>query len=177
MDWEVLREWEREDKERYNQEITRNRQKLLIVFKNIIKYKLMNLNKCFLLGRTTGDVESKVTPTGQKVATFNMATNRYYKDAQGNKKEEVQFHRIIAWTGLAEVCSSYLKKGEIVLIVGRIQNRSWEAKDGSKRSVTEIVAEDVQLAPKPKVAQPQTEDEEIPIIEDGQDLDLSSINF
>lgn len=178
MDWEVLRKWEEEDKARYKDNLVSQRIKILSIIKEVIKYKLMNLNKVFLLGRATKDVELKVSTSGQNVATVDMATNRYYKDTAGNKKEDVQFHRIVIWGKLAENTATFVKKGDIFLVEGRIANRSWEDKTGNKRSITEIVAENIQFAPRAKVEKKEEpKDDDIPLIDDVQDLDISDINF
>lgn len=109
----------------------------------------MNLNKVFLYGHLTRSPELKATPGGQSVATFGIATNRVWTNKAGKRQEDTEFHNIVAWGKLAETVSSYLGKGSGVLIEGRLQTRSWEAKDGTKRSTTEIVAEAVQFGPKP----------------------------
>lgn len=176
MDWEVLSEWEKQDKERYQRRLREQRINAISIIKQLIIKNTMNLNKIFLLGRATKDVELKVSTNGQSVATVDMATNRYYKDGQGNKKEDVQFHRIVIWGKLAENTSTFVKKGDIFLVEGRIATRQWEDKNGNKRSITEIVAENIQFAPKKVEKAPET-DEEIPVIEDGENIDISSLNF
>ena len=120
MDWEVLREWERQDKENYKKRLIDERIKTISIIKQLTIKKKMNLNKVFLLGRATGDVELKRTPAGKSVGTVNMATNRYYKDTAGNKKEEVQYHRIVMWDKLAERTATFVKKGDIFLVEGSI---------------------------------------------------------
>lgn len=178
MDWEVLREWERQDKENYKKRLIEERIKTISIIKQLTIKKKMNLNKVFLLGRATKDVELKVVSTnGNNVATVDMATNRYYKDTAGNKKEEVQFHRIVIWGKLAENTATFVKKGDIFLVEGRIASRSWEDKNGNKRSITEIVAENIQFAPRAKVEKKEEPEEEIPVIEDGEEIDISTIPF
>lgn len=108
----------------------------------------MNLNKAFIIGNLTSDPELKTLPSGTSVVSFGVATNRAWKDQQGQKKEEVQFHNIVAFGKQAEVIHQYLKKGSSIFIEGRIQTRMWDAKDGSKRSRTEIVIESFQFGPK-----------------------------
>ncbi|MBU2109819.1 single-stranded DNA-binding protein [Patescibacteria group bacterium] len=108
----------------------------------------MNFNKVFIIGNLTRDPELKTLPSGTAVASFGVATNRVWKDQSGQKKEEVQFHNIVIFGRQAEIVSQYLTKGSSALIEGRIQNRSWEAADGSKRNRTEIVAERVQFGPR-----------------------------
>ncbi len=108
----------------------------------------MNLNKVILAGRVVADPETRMTSGGATVSSFGMATNRYYQDKSGNRQEQTEFHNVVTWARTAEVVRDYLKKGQLVLIEGRLQTSSWEAKDGSKRYKTEIVAERLQLGPK-----------------------------
>lgn len=106
-------------------------------------------NRVELIGNLTRDPELRYTPNGAAVCTFGMATNRTYV-TEGEKKEEVDFHRLVSWNKLAELCNQLLKKGTKVFISGRLQTRSWEGQDGEKRTVTEIVIEDmIILSPKP----------------------------
>ncbi len=98
-------------------------------------------NRVELIGNLTRDVELRYTPSGAAVATFSVATNRTYV-TDGEKKEDVDFHRCVAWNKLAELCSQLLKKGTKVFVSGRLQNRSWE-QDGTTKYMTEIVLEDM----------------------------------
>lgn len=108
----------------------------------------MYLNKVLLYGNLTRDPELKALPNGGQVAEFGVATNRTYKDKEGNKKEEVDFHNIVSFGRQAEVIKQYLVKGRPIFIEGRIRTRSWEAKDGTgKRYKTEIVLENFQFGP------------------------------
>src|SRR3990167_7595254 len=105
-------------------------------------------NRVELIGNLTRDPELRFTPNGSAVCTFGIATNRTYV-SDGEKKEEVDFHRLVAWNKLAELCNQLLKKGNRVFISGRLQTRSWEGQDGQTRNVTEIVIEDmILLTPK-----------------------------
>lgn len=108
----------------------------------------MNLNKVLLMGNLTKDPELKTLPSGSSVASFGIATNRVWKNQQGEKQEEVQFHNIVVFGKQAETASQYLKKGASAFIEGRLQTRSWDAQDGTKKSKTEIVAERVQFGPR-----------------------------
>jgi single-strand DNA-binding protein len=108
----------------------------------------MNLNKAFILGNLTQDPELRTLPSGKPVVSFGVATNRFWLDQSGQKQQEAQFHNIVAFGRQAEIAKQYLTKGSLVLIEGRIQTRSWEAQDGSKRYRTEIIAERLQLGPK-----------------------------
>jgi len=108
----------------------------------------MYYNKVVIIGNLTRDPELKTLPSGASVATFSIATNRVYKDKEGNKKEDAQFHNVVVFGRQAETTAQYLKKGNMALIEGRLQTRSWDAEDGTKRYRTEIVADRVQFGPK-----------------------------
>ena len=111
----------------------------------------MNLNKVFLVGNLTRDPELRSLPSGTSVTSFGMATNRVWKNQQGERQEEVQFHNIVVFGRQAETVSQYLTKGSLVLVEGRIQTRSWEGKDGARQYRTEIVAERIQFGPRSAV--------------------------
>lgn len=102
-----------------------------------------DFNQTIITGRLTRDPELRYTPNGQAVASFSIAVNRSWTDGQGEKKDEVQYVDIVAWGKQAEFVSQYLGKGRKILVVGRLQNRSWEAQDGTKRNKTEIVATEI----------------------------------
>ncbi|MDO8486451.1 MAG: single-stranded DNA-binding protein [Candidatus Staskawiczbacteria bacterium] len=108
----------------------------------------MNLNKAFILGNVTRDPEVRALPSGQSVTNFGIATNRFYTDASGQKKQEAEFHNIVCFGKLADISSRYLNKGSLVLIEGRIKTRSWQNAQGLKQYRTEIIADGLQLAPK-----------------------------
>jgi single-strand DNA-binding protein len=108
----------------------------------------MNLNKAFVLGNVTRDPEVRSLPSGQQVTSFSIATNRVWKDAQGQKKEEAEFHNIVCFGKLADTSSRYLRKGSLVLIEGRIKTRNWQDSAGVKHWKTEIIAESMQLGPR-----------------------------
>lgn len=108
----------------------------------------MDLNKVFIIGRLTADPQLRTTPSGESVASFSLATNHFWKDRDGNRKENTEFHNIIVWGKQAEVTSQYLSKGAVALVEGRLQTRVWEGKDGGQRRTTEIVAERVQFGPR-----------------------------
>lgn len=88
------------------------------------------------------------TPSGAQVANFSIATNRFWSDKSGNKKEETEFHNVVVWGRQAEVASQYLKKGGLVLVEGRLQTRDWEDKNGQKRKTTEIISDRIQFGPR-----------------------------
>ena len=108
----------------------------------------MNLNQVFIIGRITADPELRTTPSGDHVASFSIATNRYWRTKEGERKESTEFHNIVAWGRQAEVINQFSKKGSVIMIEGRLQTRAWEGKDGQTRRTTEIVAENIQLGPK-----------------------------
>ncbi len=109
----------------------------------------MNLNKVILIGRLTADPDLRTTPSGTHVVSFSIATNRNWTDKDGNKKEETEFHNIVAWGRQADVVNQFSKKGAVIMIEGRLQTRSWEDKEGQTRRTTEIIAERIQLGPRP----------------------------
>ena len=102
-----------------------------------------SLNKVLLIGNLTRDPEMRYTPTGTAVCTFGLATNREWVDASGQKQEGVEFHSIVAWTKLAEICSQLLFKGRKAYVSGRLQTRSWQNQDGAERSKTEVVIDEM----------------------------------
>ncbi len=108
----------------------------------------MYLNKAIIIGNLTRDPEIKALPSGTKVATMGLATNRVWKDKNGAKQEGVDYHNIVVFGRQAELVAQYLKKGSSALIEGRMQTRSWEGKDGEKKYRTEIVADRVQFGPR-----------------------------
>ena len=108
----------------------------------------MNINKALLFGNLTRDPELRAMPSGMNVCSFGVATNRVYRDRDGKKQEQTDFHNIVVFGRQADTVAQYLKKGSSVFIEGSIQNRSWEGKDGEKKYRTEIVAERVQFGPR-----------------------------
>ena len=105
-----------------------------------------SLNKVMLIGNLTRDVEVRYTPSGTAVATFGLATNRSWSSGEGSERqEETQFHRIVAWSKLAEICGQLLFKGRKIFIEGRLQTRKFTGQDGQQREITEIVAENMMI--------------------------------
>ncbi len=104
-----------------------------------------SFNKVLIMGNLTRDPELRYIPSGQAVTSFTVAVNRVYNSQAGEKKEEVSFIRVVVWARMAENCNEYLKKGSPVFVEGRLQSRSWEAQDGTKRSTIEVVAQSVQF--------------------------------
>lgn len=103
------------------------------------------LNKVTLIGRLGKDPEVRYTPDGTMVTTFNLATDEQRKDKNGEKIQRTEWHKIVTWGKLAEICGNYLVKGKLVFVEGRIQTRSWEDKEGVKRYTTEIIASDMKM--------------------------------
>lgn len=101
----------------------------------------MNLNRAMIIGNLTRDPESRTTATGQNVCNFSVATSSQWTDAAGQKQERTEYHHVVAWGKLADICTQYLGKGRKVYVEGRLQTREWEAQDGSKKNRTEIIAE------------------------------------
>jgi single-strand DNA-binding protein len=105
----------------------------------------MSVNKVILLGRLGQDPELKYTPGGSAVCNFSLATTESWTDKQGQKQEKTEWHRVVVWGKLAELCNQYLAKGRQAFLEGRLQTRSWDDKDGNKRYTTEILASTVQF--------------------------------
>jgi len=130
-----------------------------------------SLNKVTLIGNLTRDPELRYTPQGSAVASFSVATNRQWTTDSGEKKEDAEFHRVVAWNKLAEICAQLLKKGRKVYVEGRLQTRTWQGQDGAQRSTTEVVISDMLLLDSkrdggddfdiPDMGEPQGEDEKL----------------
>lgn len=103
----------------------------------------MDLNKVMLIGRLSQDPEVRTTPSGIQVARFGLATGRVWKDQQGQKQEKTEFHNVIAWRRLAEICGEYLHKGSKVYIEGRLETSSWQDQSGVKKYRTEVITENM----------------------------------
>lgn len=137
----------------------------------------MYLNKTFLFGNLTRDPEMRSLPNGNKVTSFSLATNRVYKDANGARQEQTEYHNIVVFGRQAETSAQYLKKGQGVLIEGRIQTRSWDDKvTNEKKYRTEIIADAVQFGPKGGASSPA----EAPASQGGKEQqapDLDTIDY
>lgn len=103
------------------------------------------INKVILVGRLGKDPEVRYTPDGTMVTNFTVATDESYKDKNGEKVQKTEWHRIVTYRKLAEICGNYLTKGKLVYIEGKIQTRNWEDKEGVKRNTTEIIASDMKM--------------------------------
>ena len=117
----------------------------------------MDLNRATLIGNITRSPELKTTTAGQNVATFGVATNVQWTDAQGAKQQRAEFHNIVVWGKLAEICNQYLAKGSKVYLDGRLQTREWETQDGQKRQRTEIVLDQMIMLDRKKSEQPSAQ--------------------
>jgi single-strand DNA-binding protein len=105
----------------------------------------MSVNKAIIVGRLGSDPELRFIPSGRAVANFNVATDSVWKDRDGNRQKQTEWHRIVVWGPQAETCSKYLSKGREVYVEGEIRTRSYDDKEGVKRYVTEIIARDVRF--------------------------------
>jgi len=114
-----------------------------------------SLNKVQLIGNLTRDPELRYTPNGNAVCSFSIATNRNWTTDTGEKREEVDFHRIIAWNKLGELCSQFLLKGRKVYVEGRLSTRSWTGQDGAQKTTTEVIINDMILLDRAGAAAPQ----------------------
>lgn len=105
----------------------------------------MDLNRAQLIGNVTKDPECRTTPSGKQVASFSIATNSQWKDASGQIQKRAEFHSVVAWGKLADICVQYMYKGSRVFVEGALQTREWQSQDGQKRTRTEIVMENMIL--------------------------------
>lgn len=146
----------------------------------------MNLNKIFLIGNLTRDPESRALPSGQTVSNFGMATNRVWTDPETKEKQQqTEFHNIVAFGRLAEICNQYLSKGSLIMIEGRIQTRSWKNQDGDTKYRTEVITESMQMGPRggqtgktAKESNPETKTEkveEIQVDESGEEKNKNEV--
>lgn len=108
----------------------------------------MNLNKAIIIGNLTQAPELRTTTGGNSVASFTVATNRVWKDQQGQKQQQAEFHNVVAWGRLAEIAGQYLTKGQLCMVEGRLQTRSWDDQSGNRHWKTEIIAENFQMGPR-----------------------------
>ena len=125
---------------------------------------MSGINKVLLIGHLGNDPEIRYTPSGTAVANFTIATSEEWKDKMsGEKQTRTEWHRIVVWSRLAEICGEYLHKGKQVYIEGRLQTRSWEDRDGVKRYTTEIIAQNMQmLGPSGKTAREESGHDQFP---------------
>lgn len=142
-----------------------------------ITFKSMDLNKVMLIGNITMDPESRTTPQGIAVTTFSVATNLVWTDTNGVKQSRPEYHNVVAWRKLAEICSQYLRKGKKVYIEGRLQTRDWDDQNGVKRWKTEIVADNmIMLSGGPQDGQPFSTFREQPSVSKPESQPASEAN-
>jgi single-strand DNA-binding protein len=122
---------------------------------------MAGINKVILVGRLGGDPEIRYTNTGTAVANFSMATSTNWTNKDGEREEKTEWHRIVAFGRLGEICGEYLNKGKQVYVEGRLQTRSWEDKDGNRRKTTEIIAQQLQMLGAPSGERPPAEEEAV----------------
>ena len=103
------------------------------------------VNKVILIGNTGADPELRYTPGGTAVSNFSIATNESWTNSNGEKQERTEWHRIVVWGRLAEICNQYLRKGRKVYVEGKLQTSSWEGQDGIKRYTTEVIAREIEI--------------------------------
>ncbi len=144
----------------------------------------MNLNKVFIIGRLTADPQLRTTPGGTEVVAIGVATNRNWVNKQSQKKESTEFHNVVVWGRQASVVKQFLAKGSMIFIEGRLQTRSWEGKDGQIRRTTEVIAERIQLGPRPgggRNEAPKADaesKEDMPVIDiEGEDIKPEDLPF
>lgn len=146
----------------------------------------MNLNKAFIAGNLTADPEKKVTEKGTTIVNFSIASNRYYTTSDGEKKQDTEFHDVVFFGKTAENIAKYLSKGSSALVEGRIQTRSWEDDNGNKRYSTEIIGQNIQFGSSPDKKEDideseyiggETKKEDIPVVEEDEDIDVEDIPF
>ena len=127
---------------------------------------MASVNKVILIGNLGGDPEIRYTPSGTAVANFTLATHEQWKNKDGEKGERTEWHRVVAWARLGEICGEYLHKGSQIYIEGRLQTRSWDDRDGNKRYTTEIIAQAMQMLGSPrKEGEARTVEERYPVEE------------
>lgn len=139
----------------------------------------MNFNKVIVAGNLTEKPKEKVTENGTTIATFTIASNRYYSDKNGERQQDTEFHRVVFFGKTASNICKYLSKGSSALVEGRLNTRTWENDRNEKRYMTEIVGQQIQFGSKPDTQNrpsEEVEDEEIPVIDD-EDIDVEDIPF
>lgn len=131
-----------------------------------------SLNRVQLIGNLTRDPELRYTPNGTAVCSFGLATNRSWVTDTGEKREETEFHRIVAWNKLAELCSQFLVKGRKVYVEGRLATRNWTTKEGVQRTTTEVVIDNMILLDQRRTGQEETSEEaKIPEVSDKEETE------
>lgn len=104
---------------------------------------MRSVNKVILVGNVTRDPDTRQTQNGQKIVTFGLATNRQWKSASGDKQDQAEFHELVAWSRLADLCEKYVRKGKLLYVEGYLKTRSWDTPEGVRRFKTEVVVQDL----------------------------------
>lgn len=149
---------------------------------------MRSVNKVILIGNLTRDPEMRQTPNGQQVCTFGIATNRQWVSKDSSKHSSAEFHELVAWARLAEICGTYLKKGKLIYIEGYLKTRAWDTPEGIRRHKTEVIVQDmIMLEKRPKgdegdeldeivvpskdetIPEPASEEEPVPVPEEADD--------
>ena len=144
-----------------------------------------SFNQAIVVGNLTRDPELRTTPSGKTVVGFGIATNRSWKTETGEQRDEVEYHDIVVWGKLGEICNQYLAKGRKAMVIGRLQTRNWEDKEGNKRQKTEIIASDVtfmdggssQSSSSGVSSQPSQSSSVVQDIDEGSEVNLDDIPF
>lgn len=143
-----------------------------------------SFNQAIVVGNLTRDPELRTTPSGKTVVGFGIATNRSWKTDAGEQRDEVEYHDIVVWGKLGEICNQYLGKGRKAMVIGRLQTRNWEDKEGNKRQKTEIIASDVTFmdgggqSANPSVSSPSSQSSSVvQDIDEGSEVNLDDIPF
>src|SRR3989338_7759159 len=103
---------------------------------------MRSVNKVILVGNVTRDPDTRQTQNGQKIVTFGLATNRQWKSAAGEKQDQAEFHELVAWSRLADLCEKYVRKGKLLYVEGYLKTRNWDTPEGVRRFKTEVVVQD-----------------------------------
>lgn len=120
---------------------------------------MRSVNKVILIGNLTRDPEIRMTPNNQQVCTFGIATNRQWVSKDGNKHTSAEFHELVAWARLAEICGKYLKKGKLIYVEGYLKTRVWDTPEGIRRHKTEVIVQDmIILEKRPKEGEDELEE-------------------
>ena len=130
-----------------------------------------SVNKVILVGRLGKDPELKYTPSGAPVAKFSLATDESFKDRTGEKQNRTEWHNIVAWNKLAEICGEYLTKGKLIYIEGSIRSRQWQDQAGNKRTSYEIIANQMQMLGS------KADSERMPTILRGKELEVVALEI
>ncbi len=146
----------------------------------------MNFNQIIIVGRITRDIELRATKSGGDVASFGVATNRNWKDKDGEKQSEVEFHNVVAFGKVAEVLEKYFSKGDEIMVTGYLKTSKWESKDGAKRERTEIILEKFEFGQKKRGSDDGSDkseevdnevDNEKEEVDKGDDINIDDIQF